>query len=144
MPLMKKQLSAHITMFKRFLRTISLKLLARLNVSMVIVIAALVLPVAIAVASTTAISSDPGVAQLPNSVKNAVLQQVSQHTEMPISSFRVVSAEPRIWSDGCFDLADPNTFCTQALVPGWKVAVINGQRRWIYRTDESDRVRLEQ
>ena len=115
---------------------------------MVIVIAASALFVAIAKASPTVIKSELvtpiNKPQLPQSVKDAVLQQISQRTGMPISSFRVVSAEPRTWTDGCFGLSDPDIFCTQALVPGWQVTVTDGQCRWIYRTDETNQVILEQ
>lgn len=138
----RKKLSANLTIFVLY-RIGCVKL----SVSMVIIIAASAFSVAIAQATPTVIKSDVASinkSQLPQSVNDAVLQQISQRTGMPPSSFRVVSAEPRTWSNGCFGLSDPNTFCTQALVPGWRVTVTDEQRCWIYRTDQTNQVKLEQ
>jgi hypothetical protein len=57
-----------------------------------------------------------------------------------------VEAEQRIWPDGCLGLAEPDEFCTQALVRGWRVVVTDGEREWIYRTSgrsQPIQVRLE-
>ncbi|BBD62001.1 S-layer domain-containing protein [Nostoc sp. HK-01] len=76
---------------------------------------------------------------LPESVKVAVLQDISDRTGTKTSALRVVKAQQQTWSDGCLGLkADDN--CSQAIVPGWHVVVANVKQVWVYRTDESGSV----
>ncbi|MBE9208982.1 S-layer homology domain-containing protein [Nostoc sp. LEGE 06077] len=76
---------------------------------------------------------------LPESVKIAVLQDISERTGAKTSALRVVKAQQQTWSDGCLGLkADDN--CSQAIVPGWHVVVANVKQVWVYRTDESGSV----
>lgn len=80
---------------------------------------------------------------LPQSVREAVLNDLSTRTSLPASTFTIVSVEPRTWSDGCLGLSAPGQFCTQVIVPGWQVIVSHNQQQWIYRTDETgSQVRL--
>lgn len=80
---------------------------------------------------------------LPQSVREAVLNDISNQTSFPLSTLTILSAEQRTWSDGCLGLPTPDRLCTQALVPGWQVIVSNNQQQWIYRTDETgSQVRL--
>ncbi|MEW6494862.1 MAG: hypothetical protein AB1589_20430 [Cyanobacteriota bacterium] len=75
--------------------------------------------------------------QLPANVQSAVLRDAVQRTSRPLASFRIIEAQKRTWPDGCLGLSEPDMFCTQVIVPGWRVVVTDGQRNWIYRTDES-------
>ncbi len=82
----------------------------------------------------------------PKAIADAVLQDLSQRTGSPTSSFRIIEAEERTWPDGCLGLAGADEFCTQALVPGWRVVVTDGTQQWIYRTSNPPapiQVRLE-
>ena len=43
-----------------------------------------------------------------------------------------VSVESVIWSDGSLGCPQPGLMYTQALVPGWRLVVRDGQREWLY------------
>jgi hypothetical protein len=77
---------------------------------------------------------------LSKTVETSILQYASQHSGLPPSALRIVQAQPQTWSDNCLGLADTRLFCTQTPVPGWYVAVMGGQKRWLYRTDASGKV----
>lgn len=79
-------------------------------------------------------------ANLSTAVGNSVLRHASQHSGLPASSLQIAQARPQTWSDNCLGLADFEVSCTLLPVPGWQVAVVSGQRRWIYRTNASGSV----
>ena len=82
--------------------------------------------------------------ELPPDVQSAVLEAAASRTSQPVSTLRILEAEPQNWTDGCLGLAEPDELCTQVITPGWQVVVTDGRRNWIYRTDESgDLVKLE-
>ncbi len=68
---------------------------------------------------------------------NSVLHHASKQSGLPTSALRIVQAKPQTWSDNCLGLADSAALCTQMVVPGWQIAVMSGQQRWIYRTNAS-------
>ncbi|HEY9633248.1 MAG TPA: S-layer homology domain-containing protein [Coleofasciculaceae cyanobacterium] len=74
---------------------------------------------------------------LPQSMTDAIFKEVSQKSGVQASQLRIVKVERETWSDGCLGLANADTMCTQATVPGWRVIVANGEQRWVYRTNES-------
>ena len=73
-------------------------------------------------------------------VTNAVLREVSRRTSLPTSAFRIVESQRQNWSNGCLGLSTPGIACTEAIVPGWRIVVANGQQCWVYRTNESGSV----
>ena len=77
---------------------------------------------------------------LSNAVGNSVLRHASQQWGLPASSLHIAQARPQTWSDNCLGLADFEVSCTLLPVPGWQVAVVSGQRRWVYRTNASGSV----
>lgn len=79
----------------------------------------------------------PNTEALPATVTKAVLQDAQTRSRLPLSQLRIVQAELVEWSDGCLGLAEPEQFCTQAIVPGWKVTVVGGQQTFVYRSDEA-------
>lgn len=79
-------------------------------------------------------------AQLPRALADAVRQDVAQRENIPISKLQVTALSQETWSDGCLGLAQPDEFCTQALVEGWRVQVTDDRSTWIYRTDSLGRV----
>ena len=82
---------------------------------------------------------------LPPSVTDAVLQAASQQSVLPISQLQITQAQQQTWPDGCLGISSPDTLCTQALVPGWRVRVEAQEKFLIYRTDDSGSVvKLEQ
>lgn len=75
-----------------------------------------------------------------SNVGHSVLHHASQQSGLPASALRIVQARPQTWSDNCLGIADSRVSCTQMAVPGWEIAVMSGQQRWIYRTDTSGSV----
>lgn len=82
----------------------------------------------------------PESAKFSAGVANAVLQEVSDRSQLPTSALRIVRAEPHTWPDECLGLQDSDGFCTRTQVPGWQVSVVVGQQRWVYRTNASGSV----
>lgn len=74
---------------------------------------------------------------LPDSIAQAVLQDASRRSNLSEKELRIVSAEPHNWPNGCLGLASSDTFCTQMVVSGWKVTAGDGQRNFVYRTNDS-------
>lgn len=80
---------------------------------------------------------------LPSRVATAVLRDLSDREQISDRKVKIIDYTQRTWRDGCMNLPNPDEFCTQALVPGWRVVLSNGSQTWIYHTDNSGRsVRL--
>ena len=100
---------------------------------------------AIAVTScdnSTMSNTDPVTNQntnVPVSVAQAVLKDLSQQTQIPLNKLTITKAKKELWSNGCLDLAQEGEFCTQAIVPGWRVFVSGDDQTWIYHTDQQGR-----
>ena len=77
---------------------------------------------------------------LPPTVAKAVLNDVSQKNQIPLSKLAITQAKREMWSNGCLGLAQEGEFCTQAIVPGWRVFISGNDQIWIYRTDGQGRV----
>ncbi|MCF2145028.1 hypothetical protein IQ276_000890 [Desmonostoc muscorum LEGE 12446] len=75
--------------------------------------------------------------KLPTSVKNAVLQAASRRLQQPISRLTIVEFQQQTWRNGCLELANPDEFCTQALVPGWRVVVGGREKTLVYHTNQT-------
>jgi hypothetical protein len=73
-------------------------------------------------------------------IGHSVLQHVSQQSGLPTSALHIVQARPQTWPDNCLGLADSRALCAKIAVPGWQIAVMSGQQRWIYRTNASGSV----
>ncbi len=76
---------------------------------------------------------------LPLPVARAVLKDVSRTQGVLPSKLKIAEYQQQTWSDGCLGLPKPDEFCTQALVPGWRVIVSNGTENWIYHTNSNGR-----
>ena len=76
----------------------------------------------------------------PSIVSQAILEDLSQQTQIPPSKLTITKAERELWSNGCLDLAQEGEFCTQAIVPGWRVFVTGDNQTWIYHSDQQGRV----
>jgi hypothetical protein len=80
---------------------------------------------------------------LPSRVASAVLRDLSDREQISNRKLEIIDYTQRTWRDGCMNLPNPDEFCTQALVPGWRVVLSNGSQTWIYHTDNNGRsVRL--
>ncbi|MEH2327197.1 MAG: hypothetical protein V7K32_27275 [Nostoc sp.] len=83
--------------------------------------------------------------KLPASVKNAVFQAASKRLQQPISQLRIIEFQQQTWRNGCLELANADEFCTEALVPGWRVLVGIGEQTLVYHTNQTGSVlRLNQ
>lgn len=90
------------------------------------------------------IQAEPQSVPLPDSIQQAILQDISQQTGDVPEHFQIIQAQKQTWPDGCLGLATPDVLCTMALVEGWQVQVSNGSQTWTYRTDTfGDVVKLE-
>jgi hypothetical protein len=71
----------------------------------------------------------------PQTVIDAVLNNITKETRNNIDTLQVQETDANTWSDGCLGLAKSDEFCTQALVEGWRIVVTDSQNTWVYRTD---------
>ncbi|MCG6135063.1 MAG: hypothetical protein MET45_10430 [Nostoc sp. LLA-1] len=78
--------------------------------------------------------------QLPQNIRNAVLQAASRHLQQPISRLSIMQAQQQTWRDGCLELGNINELCLAALVPGWRVIVGAADQNLIYHTNETGSV----
>lgn len=72
-------------------------------------------------------------------VRQAVRRNLAHHLNLRRRDVQIVSIDRQTWPDGCLGLAQPDQFCTQALVEGWRVTAQAYNQTWIYRTDATGR-----
>ncbi|WP_052315781.1 hypothetical protein [Oscillatoria acuminata] len=77
------------------------------------------------------------IAELPEAIRENVLDAVAEQTGEGRSQFEIVAAQRRSWPDGCLGLTEPGSFCTQIVVSGWEVTASDGEETWVYRTDRN-------
>jgi hypothetical protein len=75
--------------------------------------------------------------RLPRSVANAVLRDLFQRQGRSPKKLEIIDYSQQTWRNGCLELPQADELCTQALVPGWQVAVSDGQQNWIYHTNQT-------
>jgi len=73
--------------------------------------------------------------ELPSEIDQAIRSQLSETTGINPEELKVIEANKQTWSDGCLGLAQPDEFCSQMLVTGWRVVMSDGSQTWVYRTD---------
>ncbi|MEM7725525.1 MAG: hypothetical protein AAF208_04040 [Cyanobacteria bacterium P01_A01_bin.45] len=96
--------------------------------------------------STPTPASTPSTSEteLPVPIKSAVLSNASKQTSKSVAKLRITQTQKQNWGNSCLGLAQEGEICAQVITPGWKVVVSDGQREFIYRTDESGKqVKLE-
>ena len=74
---------------------------------------------------------------LPNAVKDAVVETASKRLNLPTSQLVVMQVQQRTWRDGCLELAEKNQSCTTALVPGWRVIVGAPEQTLVYHLNQT-------
>lgn len=77
---------------------------------------------------------------LPASVSEAIFQDISRKSNVSRRELQITRVEQRTWNNGCLGLVEPGVFCTQVLVPGWRVQVEGNYRTWVYRTNQTGSV----
>ncbi|AUB35846.1 hypothetical protein COO91_01739 [Nostoc flagelliforme CCNUN1] len=65
------------------------------------------------------------------------MQAASKRLQQPISQLRIIEFQQQTWRDGCLELANADEFCTQALIPGWRVVVGIGEQTLVYHTNQT-------
>ena len=75
-------------------------------------------------------------------VMNAVLEDAAQRSGLSSSAFDKITVERTTWSDGCLGVQTPGEFCTQALVPGWRITLSHDGKTWVYHTSTEGRIRF--
>jgi hypothetical protein len=78
--------------------------------------------------------------QLPESVKSRVIRDAAQRLQQPVSNFFIMQVQQKTWKDGCLELRDANTICSQVLVPGYRVIVGTKGQSLVYHTNKSGSV----
>jgi len=82
-------------------------------------------------------------AGLPAPVADAVLQAAAQEAGVHAADLMIRAFERHTWSDSCLGWGGPAEICAAVLTEGWQVAVTDGQRTWVFRTnDDGSQVRL--
>lgn len=77
---------------------------------------------------------------LPQSVVDAIRNDISRREGIAPKNLKIADYNSRTWRNGCLELAQPDEICTQALVPGWRVVVTHGQKKWVYHTNQTGSV----
>lgn len=78
-------------------------------------------------------------ASQPEAVRTAVMADAAARTGLSSDQLAIIQVEPQDWPDGCLGIAEPDTLCTQVIVPGWQVVVQGLEQEWVYRTDSNGR-----
>lgn len=78
--------------------------------------------------------------RLPPRIANAVRQDLSRQTGIAVGRLKITDFNQKTWTDGCLGLPKSGKFCTQAVVPGWRVVVSSGNKTWVYRTNSTGQV----
>ncbi|BAY24344.1 hypothetical protein NIES2100_41390 [Calothrix sp. NIES-2100] len=77
--------------------------------------------------------------QLPRSIVNVVLQDLSRRTGISTQKLQIINYSQQNWRNSCLELSQPDEFCTQAIVPGWRFVVSDGRQNWVYHTNNNGR-----
>lgn len=82
---------------------------------------------------------------VPIEVQSAVIEAAAQQTSRTVSALKILSSQPKNWSNSCLGFTEPGKVCAQAITPGWRVVVTDGLHNWTYRTNDSgDLIKLEE
>jgi len=92
------------------------------------------------VAQDIPINSDQ-VQRVPQFLVDAVRWDLSIELGVHPDRLSFVEASRQQWPDTCLGLAYPGEFCGQQILPGWRIVLSNGSRRWAYRTDVQGQLR---
>lgn len=73
--------------------------------------------------------------KLPEKVREAVLNAASRRLNVSVTQLTIIQAQKRDWKNGCLEIADNDTVCSQAIVPGWRVVVGTKGQALVYHTN---------
>jgi hypothetical protein len=66
----------------------------------------------------------------------ALLSTVSQQTGKPIAQLKIIEVQPATWN-GCLGIFEPDRFCTEIAIAGFRTLISDGQTVWVYHLNES-------
>ena len=81
-----------------------------------------------------------GVAQMPRSVRRAVVADAAKRFNVAQSQVVLARAERVTWNDGSLGCAEPSRIYAQVLVPGFRVIAKTSAGDLAYHTDSHSRV----
>ncbi|MCJ8278650.1 MAG: hypothetical protein MJK14_01540, partial [Rivularia sp. ALOHA_DT_140] len=86
------------------------------------------------------------VAQLPQSIENAILSDVRNRVNAIVSPRNIVEAQRVRWRNGCLGIVNERKrrYCFYRLVDGYRVTVKVGRELFVYHTDNASRVILNE
>lgn len=68
--------------------------------------------------------------------EQAAVSRLASILNLPPEEISVVSTEAVEWPDGCLGVQRPGVFCTQAIVPGYRIILQAGDEQYEFRTNE--------
>lgn len=83
--------------------------------------------------------NNPAPGNVANQTEPAALaarKDLAAKLSIPEASITIVRVEEKTWSNGCLGLAKAEEFCTEALVPGFRVELQAQGTTHVYRTDK--------
>jgi hypothetical protein len=81
---------------------------------------------------------------LPRAIAEAVRQDLFRKTGIPVAQVQIKEASTAQWPNACLGLATSGEMCAEVIVPGWRIVLSDGNKTWIYRTDnQGNRMRIE-
>ena len=77
---------------------------------------------------------------LPNVVTQAVLKDLSEQRNLPISQLQITEASRQTWFDSCLGISMADVVCTPVTIEGWRVIITHNGTSWVYRTDSEGQI----
>jgi hypothetical protein len=74
-------------------------------------------------------------ATLPPQVVDRLFETIAREAKVPANTLKVIESQPRTW-DGCMGIFEPDQFCTQIAISGYRVIVMGDQQSWVYHVDQ--------
>jgi hypothetical protein len=86
-------------------------------------------------------STPVSTAEVPKSVRSAVVADAAKRFNVAESAVVLVRAERVTWGDGSLGCAEPGMYYTQNLVPGYLVVAKTGAGELLYHTDSREQAK---
>lgn len=74
---------------------------------------------------------------LDNPAVTAARQALASRLQVEAEVIRVIAVEEVEWPDGCLGVRLPGVMCIQVIVPGYRITLEAGDRRYVYHTDQT-------
>jgi hypothetical protein len=87
-------------------------------------------------------NAQPSTGEVPAEIVDKLRGDLAQQKSVDASAIKVLSAEAVIWPDGALGCGRPGELVTQATVPGYRVELEAGGKRYTYHAAERGFFRL--